>query len=59
MVSVLFLIHLLAGFTTTVIASNATGSSMYLIPALRQTSISSTEIGREALAMSISPRQTS
>ena len=30
---------------------------MYLMPALRQFSISSAEIGREAFAMSISPRQ--
>jgi hypothetical protein len=42
---------------TTVSASNAIGSSMYLMPALRQISISSAVIGREALEMSVSPRQ--
>ncbi len=46
-----------AGLTTTVSASKATGTSMYLMPALRQASISSAVIGREALAMSVSPRQ--
>jgi hypothetical protein len=45
------------GLITTVSASNATGISMYLMPALRQASISSVEIGREAFDMSVSPRQ--
>ena len=49
--------QVLAGLTTTVSASNATGTSMYLMPALRQASISATRIGREAFAMSVSPRQ--
>jgi hypothetical protein len=36
------------GLTTTVSASKATGSSMYLMPALAQSSISFFRIGREA-----------
>src|SRR5690606_13142942 len=45
------------GLTTTVSASNATGSSMYLTPAAAHACISSLRMGREALEMSVSPRQ--
>ncbi len=45
------------GLTTTVSASNATGNSKYSMPAVLQSSISFFWIGREALPMSISPRQ--
>ena len=45
------------GLTTTVSASNATGSSKYSMPAWRHSSISFLEIGREASWMSVSPRQ--
>ena len=55
--TVICLIQSFFGLTTTVSASKATGSSMYLMPALAQSSISFSRIGREALAMSVSPRQ--
>ena len=45
------------GLTTTVSASNATGSSKYSMPALAQSAISALRIGREAFEMSVSPRQ--
>jgi len=45
---VLPLTQLFFGLTTTVSASKATGSSMYLMPFLRQSSISSARMGREA-----------
>ena len=45
------------GLTTTVIASKATGSSKYLMPALAQISISLLRMGREAPEISTSPRQ--
>ena len=51
------LTQLLFGLMTTVSASNATGNSMYLMPVLRQASISSVGIGRDAFDMSVSPRQ--
>ena len=45
------------GLITTVIASNATGSSKYSMPAALQSTISLSRIGREASEMSVSPRQ--
>ena len=45
------------GLTTTVSASNATGSSKYSMPAALHSSISFFRIGREASEMSISLRQ--
>jgi len=48
---------LLFGLTTTVSASNAIGSSKYLMPAFAQSSISFFRIGREASEISVSPRQ--
>ena len=45
------------GLITTVNASKATGISMYSMPALRQSSISAAKIGRDALDISVSPRQ--
>jgi hypothetical protein len=51
------LIQSFFGLITTVRASKATGSSMYLMPALAQSSISLARIGREAFEMSVSPRQ--
>src|SRR3989344_5183517 len=55
--TVALLSQVFLGFTTTVRASNATGSSTYLMPASLQASISFFEIGREASEMSVSPRQ--
>src|SRR5690606_2619511 len=52
-----FSMNLFFGLTTTVSASKATGSSMYSMPACLQAAISFSRMGREALAISISPRQ--
>jgi hypothetical protein len=55
--TVISLAQVLSLWITTVSASNATGISMYLMPASLQAAISFEVIGREASAMSSSPRQ--
>ena len=48
-----------SGFVITVTPSSATSSSVYSMPAFLQALASSSSIGREASAMSISPLQKS
>src|SRR5678815_155089 len=54
---VIVLAQVLAGLITTVSASKAIGTSMYLMPAARHVSISAVRIGRDAFEISVSPRQ--
>ena len=49
--------HEFFGFTTRARPSKAIGSSMYSMPAFEHASISLALIGRDALLMSVSPRQ--
>jgi len=51
------LAHVLPGFTTTVMASKAIGSSMKWMPLLAQLFSSLVEIGRDALVSGMLPLQ--